>query len=152
MTPLKVLFLCTGNSCRSQMAEGWARQLKGDVIDAYSAGTEPHGMNARAVAVMNEAGVDISGHHSKHVDELAAVSFDYVVTVCDSANEACPVLPGQARRLHVGFDDPPRLARDAKTEDDALSHYRRVRDEIKAFILTLPAALDLQPAHHGAAS
>lgn len=142
MPKLKVLFLCTGNSCRSQMAEGWTRQLRGDVIDAYSAGIEPHGMNARAVAVMREVGVDISGHHSKHIDELAAVRFDYVVTVCDHANETCPVLPLRVKRLHVGFDDPPRLARDAATEAEALTHYRRVRDEIRAFVERLPSTLE----------
>lgn len=141
MSKLNVLFLCTGNSCRSQMAEGWARHLKRDQIEAYSAGVEPHGMNARAVAVMKEAGVDISGHHSKHVDELAAVPFDYVVTVCDHANETCPVFPGTAKRLHVGFDDPPRLAKDATSEAEALAPYRRVRDEIRVFIETLPSGL-----------
>jgi arsenate reductase len=134
MTKPKVLFLCTGNSCRSQMAEGWAKHLKADRIEAFSAGTEPHGMNARAVEVMREAGVDISGHHSKHVDELANVAFDYVVTVCDHANETCPIFPGKTRRIHVGFDDPPRLAKGAKTEEEALGHYRRVRDEIRQFI------------------
>ena len=86
---LKILFLCTGNSCRSQMAEGWARQLKGRQIEAYSAGVSPHGMNADAVQVMSEAGVDISNHRSKHVDDLADVNFDYVVTVCDDAHESC---------------------------------------------------------------
>jgi arsenate reductase len=116
------------------MAEGWARHLKPDQIDAYSAGIEPHGMNARAVRVMGEAGVDISGHHSKHVDELAGVPFDYVVTVCDNANETCPIFPGKTKHIHVGFEDPPRLAKDAKTEEQALSHYRRVRDEIRHFI------------------
>jgi len=138
---LKVLFLCTGNSCRSQMAEGWARQLKGDVIEAFSAGVEPHGMNARAVKAMAEAGVDIAAQRSKHVDELKDVTFDYVVTVCDHANETCPVFPGKAKRIHVGFDDPPRLARDATDEDDAMRHYRRVRDEIRAFVERLPQAL-----------
>src|SRR5256885_5197692 len=103
MQKLKVLFLCTGNSCRSQMAEGWAKALKGDVIEPYSAGTQPHGMNQTAIAVMAEAGVDISGHHSKHVDDLAGVDFDYIVTVCDDANEACAVFPGKAKRIHVGF-------------------------------------------------
>src|SRR3954452_22794193 len=113
MNKLRVLFLCTGNSCRSQMAEGWARRLKADVIEPYSAGVEPHGMNARAVAVMREAGVDISGHRSKHVDELRDVPFDYVVTVCDHAHETCPLFPGKTRVVHVGFDDPPRLAKGA---------------------------------------
>jgi arsenate reductase len=140
-TMLKVLFLCTGNSCRSQMAEGWAKALKSDVVDAYSAGVEPHGMNARAMAVMQEAGVDISGQYSKHVNELAGVAFDYVVTVCDHANETCPVFIGKTKRIHVGFDDPPRLAKEAKTEEEALGHYRRVRDEIRAYIERLPGAL-----------
>jgi arsenate reductase len=138
----KVLFLCTGNSCRSQMAEGWARALKGDVVEPFSAGTQPHGMNPLAVRVMAEAGVDISGQWSKHVDELKDVPLDYVVTVCDSANETCPVLPGRVRRIHVGFDDPPRLAKSAATEDEALGHYRRVRDEIRAFVESLPGGLE----------
>ncbi len=123
------------------MAEGWARHLKGTVIDAYSAGTEPHGMNARAIQVMREAGVDISTHHSKHVDELRDVPFDYVITVCGHAHETCPIFPGQAKVIHVGFDDPPALAKNSATEEQALTHYRRVREEIRAFIETLPAAL-----------
>ncbi|MBI2440673.1 MAG: arsenate reductase ArsC [Lentisphaerae bacterium] len=139
---LKVLFLCTGNSCRSQMAEGWARALKGDVLEAYSAGIETHGLNPNAVKVMAEAGVDISRQWSKHVDELKAVAFDHVVTVCDQAHEACPLFPNNTKVMHVGFDDPPRLARTAKTADKALEHYRRVRDEIKAFIEKLPEILD----------
>ena len=138
---LRVLFLCTGNSCRSQMAEGWARHLKGNVVEPYSAGIEMHGLNPNAVKVMAEAGVDISAHRSKHLDELRDVPFDYVVTVCDNANESCPVFSGKVKRLHVSFDDPPRLAKAAKTEADALAHYRRVRDEIKAFVQRLPAAL-----------
>jgi arsenate reductase len=138
---LKVLFLCTGNSCRSQMAEGWARSLKADVLDAYSAGTEPHGMNERAVRAMKEAGVDIGGQHCKHVDELKGVRFDYVVTVCDHAHETCPLFAENTKVIHVGFDDPPRLAMGAKTEEEAMGHYRRVRDEIRGFVETLPAAL-----------
>jgi arsenate reductase len=138
---LKVMFLCTGNSCRSQMAEGWARHLKGDEIEAYSAGVDPHGMNASAIRVMAEAGVDITAQSSKHVDAVAHVPFDYVVTVCGHANETCPVFPGKTRVVHVGFDDPPKLAKTATTEAEALGHYRRVRDEIKAFIQTLPAGL-----------
>ena len=134
MDKLKVLFLCTGNSCRSQMAEGWARALRSDTIEPYSAGIATHGMNANAVRVMAEVGVDISGHRSKNVSELADVPFDYVVTVCDHANESCPLFPGRTKLVHVGFDDPPRLARTATTEEEALSHYRRVRDEIKAFV------------------
>ena len=133
---LKVLFLCTGNSCRSQMAEGWARHLKGDRIEAYSAGIEAHGLNPDAVRVMAEAGVDISGQRSKHVSELRGVEFDYVVTVCDHAHQSCPVFPGKAQVVHVGFDDPPRLAASAKTEEERLAPYRRVRDEIRAFVET----------------
>lgn len=138
---LRVLFLCTGNSCRSQMAEGWASALKSDVIEAYSAGTDPHGMNPLAVRAMSEAGVDISGHHSKRVDELASVALDYVVTVCDSAHESCPVFPGHARIVHFGFDDPPKLAKGAASDDEAMPHYRRVRDEIRLFIETLPYSI-----------
>jgi arsenate reductase len=139
---LKVLFLCTGNSCRSQMAEGWARHLKGDVIEAYSAGIERHGLNAYAVQVMTEAGVNISGHRSKHLDELADIVFDYVVTVCSHAHESCPVFPGKTKVVHVGFDDPPRLAKEAASEEAALDAYRRVRDEIRAFVQTLPDSLE----------
>jgi arsenate reductase len=146
VTKSKVLFLCTGNSCRSQMAEGWANQLKSDQIESFSAGTEPHGMNARAIKVMAEAGVDISGHHSKHLDELAHVPFDYVITVCDDANEACPIFPGKAKRIHVGFDDPPPLAKDARTEEEALAHYRRVRDEIRRFVERIDNYIPLSQA------
>ena len=135
---LKVLFLCTGNSCRSQMAEGWARHLKNSVIEPYSAGIETHGMNPNAVEVMAEAGVDITGQSCKHLDELKDIDFDYVVTVCDSAHESCPMFPGKTKVVHVGFDDPPRLAKKAKNEEEALDFYRRVRDEIKKFIEKLP--------------
>jgi arsenate reductase (thioredoxin) len=139
---LKILFLCTGNSCRSQMAEGWVRHLKGDQIEPYSAGIETHGLNADAVRVMAEAGVDISCHRSKQLDELRDIDFDYVVTVCGHANEACPVFPGRTTVIHVGFDDPPRLAVDAKTEAVRLAPYRRVRDEIRAFVDGLPTSLN----------
>ena len=142
MQKLKVLFLCTGNSCRSQMAEGWARHIKGDVVDPYSAGIETHGLNPYAVKVMAEAGVDISSHRSKHVDELKSIPFDYVVTVCDHAHESCPFFPGKTRVIHAGFDDPPRLAKEAKSEEEALSHYRRVRDEICRFVESLPGSLE----------
>jgi arsenate reductase (thioredoxin) len=138
---LKVLFLCTGNSCRSQMAEGWVRHLKGNQIEPYSAGLEAHGLNPDAVRVMAEAGVDISGQRSKRLDELRNVHFDYIVTVCDHAHESCPVFPGGAKAIHVGFDDPPRLAAAAKTEEERLAVYRRVRDDIRAFVETLPASL-----------
>lgn len=139
---LKILFLCTGNSCRSQMAEGWARALKSDAIEPYSAGIETHGLNPRAVSVMAEAGVDISGQSSKKVEDLRGMEFDVVVTVCGHANETCPAWLGRkARVVHVGFDDPPRLAKAAKTEEEALGHYRRVRDEIRRFIESLPEAV-----------
>lgn len=146
----KVLFLCTGNSCRSQMAEGWARHLRGDVLEPYSAGIETHGLNPRAVAAMAEAGVDISRHRSTLLDELAGIDFDYVVTVCAHAHESCPVFPGRARVIHAGFDDPPALARGAATEDEAMAPYRRVRDEIRVFVATLPEALgDLERGEDG---
>ena len=138
---LKILFLCTGNSCRSQMAEGWTRRLKGDRITPYSAGVAPHGLDRRAVRVMQEAGVDISRQTSRHVEELLEVDFDYVVTVCNSARENCPVFPGKAEIVHVGFQDPPALAEEAETEEEALQHYRRVRDEIREFVENLPEAL-----------
>jgi len=138
---LNVLFLCTGNSCRSQMAEGWAKALCSDEIEAYSAGTQTHGMNPNAVRVMEEAGVDISGHFSKLADDLKDIQFDYVVTVCDHARQSCPVFSGDAVIVANGFDDPPALAKNAATEEEALEHYRRVRDEIREFIKTLPGAL-----------
>ena len=138
---LKILFLCTGNSCRSQMAEGLCRHLKGSLIEPYSAGVEIHGLNPNAVKVMAEAGVDISSHRSKHIDEVKDIDFDYVVTVCDSAHESCPMFPGDTKVVHVGFDDPPSLAKEAKTEEEALNIYRRVRDEIKAFAEKLPEFL-----------
>lgn len=131
---LNVLFLCTGNSCRSQMAEGWARQLRRDDIEPYSAGIEKHGLNLNAVRVMAEAGVDIAGHYSKTLDDLRDVKFDYVITVCGHAHETCPVFPAKATVIHHGFDDPPKLARSAATEEEALNHYRRVRDEIRDFV------------------
>lgn len=138
---IRVLFLCTGNSCRSQMAEGWARALKADVLEPHSAGIEVHGLNPDAVKVMAESGVDISGQRSKNVTELNGMSFDYVITVCGHAHENCPMFPGKAKVLHAGFDDPPRLAASAKSEEEALNHYRRVRDEIRLFVERLPEAL-----------
>ncbi len=123
------------------MAEGWARHLRGDVIDAYSAGIEAHGLNPLAVKAMAEAGVDISAHESTNVDDYRDMAFDYVVTVCDNAHESCPMWLGKGRVIHRGFEDPPKLAENAKTEEEALVHYRRVRDEIRAFIETLPEAL-----------
>jgi len=138
---LNVLFLCTGNSCRSQMAEGWARHLHGDALAAYSAGVQPTALNPDAVRVMAEAGVDISRQCSKHVDELAHIPFDYVVTVCDEAHESCPVFPGRAKMIYRRFDDPPRMAKGAASEAERLAPYRRVRDEIREFVQSLPAVL-----------
>jgi arsenate reductase len=138
---LKVLFLCTGNSCRSQMAEGWARKLKSDWVEPYSAGIETHGLNPDAVRVMAEAGVDISAQRSKHLDEFRGVEVDYVVTVCGHAHEHCPVFTGAAKVVHVGFDDPPKLAVNALSEEERLTPYRRVRDEIRDFVLRLPDSL-----------
>ena len=131
---MKVLFLCTGNSCRSQMAEGWARHLKGDQIEAYSAGIETHGLNPNAVRVMAEVGVDISGHASKLVGKLSQIAFDYVVTVCGHANENCPFFTGAPKIVHVGFQDPPKLAALCSDPEEKLNCYRRVRDEIKQYI------------------
>jgi arsenate reductase len=131
----KVLFLCTGNSCRSQMAEGWARHLWGDRLECYSAGIEAHGMNPNAVRVMAEAGVDITGQSSKLASTLEQVPLDLVITVCGHADENCPAFLTKARVVHVGFDDPPKLAKTAATEEEGLAHYRRVRDEIRQFIV-----------------
>ncbi len=138
---LKILFLCTGNSCRSQMAEGWARQLKKEAIEAYSAGVAPHGVDPRAVQAMAEAGVDISAQVSKDVDTLEHIEFDTMITLCDKANQSCPVFPAKTRLLHVGFDDPPRLAAGAQSEEEAMVYYRRVRDEIRKFVDKLPEVL-----------
>ena len=138
---LTVLFLCTGNSCRSQMAEGWARHLQPDELDPYSAGIRTKLLDPDAVLVMGEAGIDISSQRSKHVDELAAVDFDAVVTVCGQADEDCPQYPRSTTMLHVGFDDPPSLAAGASSRPQALQHYRRVRDEIRDFVATLPEIL-----------
>ena len=141
----RVLFLCTGNSCRSQMAEGWTRELKSDSIEAYSAGVETHGLNRMAVEVMAEAGVDISRHTSKHVDTLRDTVFDTVITVCDNARETGPFCPGGKKMLHVGFADPPAMAKNlaaqGASKEEQRDCYRRVRDEIRAFVETLPAYL-----------
>ncbi|MBN2281726.1 MAG: arsenate reductase ArsC [Candidatus Marinimicrobia bacterium] len=141
MEKLKVLFLCTGNSCRSQMAEGWARHLKGDEIEAYSAGIETHGLNPNAVKVMAESGVDISDHKSENVMDYLDKDIDFVVTVCGHAHETCPIFPGKAKIIHRGFDDPPFLAKSIDSEQDKLAIYRRVRDEIRDFVMLLPEYL-----------
>jgi arsenate reductase len=139
---MKILFLCTGNSCRSQMAEGFCRHLKRELIEVRSAGIETHGLNPLAVQVMKEVGIDISHHKSKTVEELDDMEFDYVITVCDYASESCPVFPAKTRVIHQGFEDPPQLAKQAKTKEEVLDSYRRVRDEIKAYVLTLPESLE----------
>jgi arsenate reductase len=136
---INVLFLCTGNSCRSQIAEGWARHLKGNIIEAYSAGVLPVGINPKTVKVMKEAGVDISGQTSKHVDEMLGIDFDYVVTLCDNARELCPVFPGKAKLIHKVFDDPVAVF---GSEEKIMQTYRKTRDDIKVFIETLPESLE----------
>lgn len=130
---MNILFLCTGNSCRSQMAEGWCCHLKGEKFNCYSAGTRKSHLNPYAVQVMREVGVDISNQYSKETSELPDMQFDYVFTVCSDANENCPYFPG-GKIVHVGFDDPPRLAKDLKDEEEILAIYRRVRDEIRNFV------------------
>ncbi|MCE5229540.1 arsenate reductase ArsC [bacterium] len=137
----RILFLCTGNSCRSQMAEGWARALKAGVVEPYSAGIAIHELDPRAVKAMAEVGIDISGHRPKHVNDLAEIRFDYVVTVCDHAREHCPVFSGGVKIVHVGFEDPPRLALEANSEREKMDIYRRVRDEIKEFVTGIPESL-----------
>jgi arsenate reductase len=141
---LKILFLCTGNSCRSQMAEGWAKKLLEQKVEAWSAGVATHGLNEWAVRVMDEAGVDISNNQSKLVEDLLEIDFDNVITVCDHARESCPVFPGKAVLVHRSFDDPPRLAKSARTDEETLAVYRRVRDEIRVFVVNLPEFLQSQ--------
>ena len=139
-----ILFLCTGNSCRSQMAEGWCRVSFGDQLEVYSAGIEKHGLNQNAVRVMLEAGVDISNHSSNTIEELSHQDFDFVVTVCGHADEVCPNFPSKTKVIHQGFLDPPKLAREAKTEEEALDCYRKVRDEIQTWIANLDLTLHLE--------
>lgn len=144
----KILFLCTGNSCRSQMAEGWVKHLLGDKVAAYSAGIETHGLNSSAVQVMAEAGVDISNHISQHIDELSYIEFDTIITVCGHAKESCPIFPARSQVIHIGFADPPKLAKEVEqsggNDQAQLDCYRKVRDEIKNFVLTLPEILNKQ--------
>jgi arsenate reductase len=140
----RILFLCTGNSCRSQMAEALVNHLRGDEYRAFSAGVAPHGVDPRAVKAMAEIGLDISGNRSKDISEFLDQEFTFLITVCDNAREQCPFSPGAARRVHAGFSDPPYLARQARSEEEAMGHYRRVRDEIKAFVEAMPASLDRQ--------
>ncbi|MBU8909782.1 MAG: arsenate reductase ArsC [Desulfobacterales bacterium] len=144
---LKLLFLCTGNSCRSQMAEGWTRALKNDRIEVFSAGVQNHGLDPNAVKVMAEAGVDISGHESKSINDFKDMDLDVVITVCDHAHETCPYFPPRCRIIHAGFDDPPemaqKLAEQGADEDTQMACYRKVRDKIKAFVEALPDTLEL---------
>ncbi len=136
-----LLFLCTGNACRSQMAEGFARHLWSELFTVSSAGLVRHGLNPLAVRAMSEVAIDISHHHSQSLDEFDAAEFDIVITVCGHAEESCPAFVGDVKRFHVGFDDPPKLAADAASDEQAMPHYRRVRDEIRAFMETLPEQL-----------
>ncbi|MFH2060518.1 MAG: arsenate reductase ArsC [Pseudomonadota bacterium] len=138
---IKLLYLCTGNSCRSQMAEGWTRHLKNDQIEVYSAGIETHGLNPNAVKVMAESGVDISGHKSQHIDEFKDIKLDYVITVCGNAHETCPLFPGGSKVIHVGFDDPPKMAEKLDNDEEKLNCFRIVRDQIKTFVEKLPEEL-----------
>lgn len=135
---IKVLFICTGNACRSQMAEGWARHLKSDVIEAHSAGVWPAGLSSRAMQVMAEAGVDISSQTSEHVDEFLDIDFDYVITLCDNAKEQCPVFDGKTRMIHRAFEDPTFIM---GSSDVIIKVFRRTRDQIRKFVETLPEGL-----------
>jgi len=137
-----ILYLCTGNSCRSQMAEAWTNHLHGNKYQAYSAGVLKTRVDPIAIKVMAEEGIDISGNSSKLVDELPGVNFDYVITLCSHARESCPFFPGNVKRLHQGFDDPPTLALQASSEEEGLAHYRRVRDEIREFVFKLPQTIE----------
>ncbi len=140
----RILFLCTGNSCRSQMAEGWARHLWEDRVEVHSAGTQPSRVHPDAITVMAEAGVDISGHRSKSVDEVRTIPFDLVVTVCDNAKEQCPVFPGNIRRVHRSFNDP---AGAKGTREEVLAAFRKTRDEIRAFVESLPDLIKEESPH-----
>lgn len=124
----RVLFLCTGNSCRSQMADGLINHDFADRIEAFSAGTEPHGLNPRAVQVMKEIDIDISGNSSDHISKYEGQAFNYVITLCGDANDKCPLFFGGVQRLHMGFEDPPKAK---GTEEEIMAVYRRVRDEIR---------------------
>ncbi len=145
----RVLFLCTGNSCRSQMAEGWAKKILGDRVEVHSAGTAPSRVDPRAIKAMAEVGLDISDQRSKNVEELADLDFDYVITLCDQAQQSCPVFPARVRVLHRGFPDPPALALAARNEEEALAHYRHIRDEIRDFVEGLPGLLGEPPWEEG---
>jgi len=140
----KILFVCTGNACRSQIAEGWAKHLKSDVLDVYSAGICPSAVNQIAIEIMKEAGLDISQQWSKHIDEVAHIDFDYVVTLCDNAREYCPVFPSNAKRIHRSFEDPSFML---GTQQEVLAAFRELRAQIKAFIETIPESLENAPTY-----
>lgn len=139
---IKILFLCTGNSCRSQMAEGWAKSLKGDQFEVYSAGIETHGLNKNAIKVMKEVDIDISKQKSENIEKFKDIDIDVVITVCNNAHETCPIFPRNCKVIHVGFDDPPKMAKEIEKRggslEEQLDCYRSVRDNIKEFIKTLP--------------
>ena len=145
MVPTRILFLCTGNSCRSQMGEAWCRALHGGRYEAYSAGTIAKGLNPKMVQVMKEVGIDPTLHQTSktlHSVLAAGVQLDVVVTVCGHAHETCPLFPGDKTRIvHAGFEDPPELEKSAATAEEALGHYRRVRDQIRDFVAGLPGTL-----------
>lgn len=130
MMKKKILVLCTGNSCRSQMAEGYLRHFAKDKAQIYSAGVETHGVNPRAVQIMKEDGIDISGQTSNNINEYVGIDFDFIITVCDNARERCPYFPGTAKRLHHNFSDP---AKAKGTEQEIMEEFRKVRNEIKNF-------------------
>jgi arsenate reductase len=137
----KILFLCTGNSCRSQMAEAFARHLLKDRIDAFSAGISPKAVDPRAIKAMSEIGIDISCQKSKSTNDMKDMEFEFVITLCDNAQKTCPTFPAKTSVFHMGFDDPPKLAANCRDEDEAMGHYRRIRDEIKIFVEQLPDIL-----------
>jgi arsenate reductase len=137
----KILFLCTGNSCRSQMAEGFAKHMANEFLDVFSAGVEAKGLDPYAVAVMKEVGIDISNQRSKTIGEIGKMEFDYVITLCDAARKSCPFFPAKVGVIHQGFDDPPALAAEETDEQEILKHYRKVRDEIRKYVETLPAVI-----------
>ena len=141
MKKIKLLFLCTGNSCRSQMAEAWTRHLKSDAIEAYSAGVKASDLNKNAVKVMAEKNIDISKQRSKNIDEYKEIDFDYIITLCGHAHETCPKVFSESRIIHKGFDDPPEMTKRFTDNEEKLNCYRKVRDEIYEYVKTLPSAL-----------
>lgn len=141
MDKKNILFLCTGNSCRSQMAEGWLRHLKSDLFNVFSAGIETHGLNPHAVKVMGEAGINISAQESQLLSEFDDQPLDYVITVCGHAHESCPVFLGDTQVIHIGFDDPPKMALAFDDNEAKLDCYRKVRDEIRDFVLGIDEVL-----------